>query len=35
MASGAVAMLAGIVVAGPRAMLDWMKFVANRGVDEI
>jgi alpha-1,2-mannosyltransferase len=28
-------MLAGIVVAGPRAMLDWMRFVANRGVDEI
>lgn len=34
-ASGAVAILAGAIVAGPGATLDWLRFVFNRGIDEI
>ncbi len=34
-ASGAAVMLIGIAVAGPGATLDWLRFVANRGVDEV
>ncbi|MDQ4063331.1 MAG: DUF2029 domain-containing protein [Actinomycetota bacterium] len=34
-ASVAAALLVGILVAGPTATLDWLRFVANRGIDEV
>ncbi len=34
-ASGAAVMLVGTIIAGPGATLDWLRFVANRGIDEV
>lgn len=33
--SGAASLLVGILTAGPTATLDWLRFVANRGIDEV
>jgi alpha-1,2-mannosyltransferase len=34
-ASGSTAILAGAIVVGPGATLDWLRFVANREIDEV
>ena len=34
-ASGAAAILVGAIVVGPGATLDWLRFVASRGIDEV
>ena len=34
-AAGASTLLVGGIVAGPVATLDWLRFVANRGIDEV
>lgn len=34
-ASGTAMILAGIIVVGPGATLDWLRFVVNRGIDEV
>ena len=34
-ASGAAVILAGTIVVGLGATLDWLRFVANRGIDEV